>query len=237
MKSPWRLGTGERPSAAADQGSPRGPWIDLWKTPCQTSGINSRLGFRRDASKTGISELGLVSLGAAVTLAVGASDIAGAVLASRENVRAASRAATTQAREPRPFRGPVRARAFGLLTRCSGLSEEPLALGAIGLAVGAVLAAAAPRTRQEDEWLAAQFARAIAQCVHAVIHERTRTGHGRAKGVAHVASAVGPAIGHHHPGQPDADQRERQGLSLGGYRPAGTCCPDSDVFDAEKTAL
>jgi ElaB/YqjD/DUF883 family membrane-anchored ribosome-binding protein len=33
------------------------------------------------------------------------------------------------------------------------VNEQPLALGAIGLAIGAVLAAAAPRTRQEDEWL------------------------------------------------------------------------------------
>lgn len=33
----------------------------------------------------------------------------------------------------------------------SMLREQPLALGAIGLAVGAMLAAAAPRTRQEDE--------------------------------------------------------------------------------------
>lgn len=31
------------------------------------------------------------------------------------------------------------------------LEEQPLALGAIGLAIGAVLAAAAPRTRKEDE--------------------------------------------------------------------------------------
>jgi hypothetical protein len=33
------------------------------------------------------------------------------------------------------------------------LREQPLALGAIGLAVGAVIAAAVPRTRQEDEWM------------------------------------------------------------------------------------
>jgi hypothetical protein len=33
------------------------------------------------------------------------------------------------------------------------VNEEPLALGAIGLALGAVLASAAPRTRQEDEWM------------------------------------------------------------------------------------
>ncbi|MGK6309944.1 DUF3618 domain-containing protein [Variovorax sp. DT-64] len=33
------------------------------------------------------------------------------------------------------------------------VNEQPLALGAIGLAIGAVLAAAAPRTRQEDEWM------------------------------------------------------------------------------------
>jgi hypothetical protein len=33
------------------------------------------------------------------------------------------------------------------------LREQPLALGAIGLAVGAVIAAAMPRTRQEDEWM------------------------------------------------------------------------------------
>lgn len=33
------------------------------------------------------------------------------------------------------------------------LREQPLALGAIGIAVGALLAAAAPRTRAEDEWL------------------------------------------------------------------------------------
>ena len=33
------------------------------------------------------------------------------------------------------------------------LREQPLALGAIGLAVGALIAAAVPRTRQEDEWM------------------------------------------------------------------------------------
>ena len=33
------------------------------------------------------------------------------------------------------------------------MREQPLALGAIGLAVGAVLASAAPRTRVEDEWM------------------------------------------------------------------------------------
>ena len=33
------------------------------------------------------------------------------------------------------------------------VNEQPLALGAIGLAIGAVLAAAAPRTPQEDEWM------------------------------------------------------------------------------------
>jgi uncharacterized protein DUF3618 len=33
------------------------------------------------------------------------------------------------------------------------LREQPLALGAIGVAVGAVVAAAVPRTRQEDEWM------------------------------------------------------------------------------------
>ncbi|MGQ0752019.1 MAG: DUF3618 domain-containing protein, partial [Betaproteobacteria bacterium] len=33
------------------------------------------------------------------------------------------------------------------------LREQPLALGAIGLAVGAVVAAAVPRTRREDEWM------------------------------------------------------------------------------------
>ena len=33
------------------------------------------------------------------------------------------------------------------------LHEQPLALGAIGLAIGAALAAAMPRTRQEDEWM------------------------------------------------------------------------------------
>lgn len=33
------------------------------------------------------------------------------------------------------------------------VNEQPLALGAIGLALGAVLAATAPRTRQEDEWM------------------------------------------------------------------------------------
>jgi ElaB/YqjD/DUF883 family membrane-anchored ribosome-binding protein len=33
------------------------------------------------------------------------------------------------------------------------VEDQPLALGAIGFAIGAVLAAAAPRTRQEDEWM------------------------------------------------------------------------------------
>jgi ElaB/YqjD/DUF883 family membrane-anchored ribosome-binding protein len=33
------------------------------------------------------------------------------------------------------------------------LREQPFTLGAIGLAVGAVIAAALPRTRQEDEWM------------------------------------------------------------------------------------
>lgn len=33
------------------------------------------------------------------------------------------------------------------------LREQPLALGAIGLAVGAAVAAAVPRTRREDQWM------------------------------------------------------------------------------------
>jgi len=33
------------------------------------------------------------------------------------------------------------------------IEEQPLVLGAVGLAVGAVLGASLPRTRQEDEWL------------------------------------------------------------------------------------
>lgn len=33
------------------------------------------------------------------------------------------------------------------------VNDQPLALGAIGLAVGVMLAASVPRTRQEDEWL------------------------------------------------------------------------------------
>ena len=51
----------------------------------------------------------LLSLGAAVALAVRATDIAGAALAFLENARAASRAATTKAQEPRRWHSPYRA--------------------------------------------------------------------------------------------------------------------------------
>jgi len=33
------------------------------------------------------------------------------------------------------------------------LNEQPLVLGAVGVALGAAIAAAVPRTRAEDEWL------------------------------------------------------------------------------------
>ncbi|MGQ0523076.1 MAG: DUF3618 domain-containing protein [Betaproteobacteria bacterium] len=43
------------------------------------------------------------------------------------------------------------------------LHEQPLALGAIGLAVGAAVAAAVPRTRREDEWMGAASDRVTEQ--------------------------------------------------------------------------
>lgn len=43
------------------------------------------------------------------------------------------------------------------------LREQPLALGVIGLAVGAAVAAAVPRTRREDEWMGAASDRVTEQ--------------------------------------------------------------------------
>ena len=43
------------------------------------------------------------------------------------------------------------------------LREQPLALGAIGLAVGAAVAAAVPRTSREDEWMGAASDRVTEQ--------------------------------------------------------------------------
>ena len=63
-----------------------------------------------------------------------------AATAMRDRARHAAQSGRQQAERAR--------RGFDYMRR-----EQPLALGAIGLAVGAVIAAAVPRTRHEDEWM------------------------------------------------------------------------------------
>jgi len=65
------------------------------------------------------------------------------------------------------------------------LNEQPLVLGMIGLAVGAAVAAAVPRTRQEDEWMGEardRFAEKVKE-----------TGHEQLENARHVASAAAEA--------------------------------------------
>ena len=63
-----------------------------------------------------------------------------AATAMRDRARHAAQSGRQQAERAR--------RGFDYMRR-----EQPLALGAIGLAVGAVIAAAVPSTRREDEWM------------------------------------------------------------------------------------
>ncbi|NUT15472.1 MAG: DUF3618 domain-containing protein [Cupriavidus sp.] len=91
-----------------------------------------------------------------------AGELGNAVTSAVEQTRNAAQR-TTQSLSEAADAARARAARVGEATRHAGqrlhsgydhlVNEQPLALGAIGLALGAVLAAAAPRTRQEDEWL------------------------------------------------------------------------------------
>ena len=91
-----------------------------------------------------------------------ASELGGAVSNAMSQTRAAAHR-TTQTLSEAADATRGRAAQLGEATRQGAqrvrsgydhlVNEQPLALGAIGLALGAVLAAAAPRTRQEDEWM------------------------------------------------------------------------------------
>ncbi len=80
------------------------------------------------------------------------------------------------------------------------VNEQPLALGAIGLAIGAVLAAAAPRTRQEDELMGETRER--------LAKKATEAGAEKAKQVMETARE---AMAGQHPQKPAGGTPRRQG--------------------------
>jgi hypothetical protein len=80
------------------------------------------------------------------------------------------------------------------------LQEQPLALGAIGLAVGAVIAAAAPRTRTEDEWMGEASARFTA--------DLKQTGKEQVEKAGEAASAAISAETQREPATPPARQTQ-----------------------------
>lgn len=78
----------------------------------------------------------------------------------------------------------------------SMMREQPLALGAIGLALGALVAAAAPRTRQEDELMGAASDR--------LTEKAKKAGKEQLEKVQHVAGAARDAA---------SQEAERQGMA------------------------
>jgi hypothetical protein len=108
----------------------------------------SRVEDSVDALRNRANDLGGKVSGAASQLASQTRDAAQRTSQTLSEAADATRARAAQVSEAtRQGAQKVRASYEHLV------NEEPLALGAIGLALGAVLAAAAPRTRQEDEWM------------------------------------------------------------------------------------
>ena len=104
----------------------------------------SRVGQAADAVRSRASELG-DAVSHAVSQTRNAAQRTSETLSEAANATRARAAQLSDA----TLHGAQRLRSgYGHL-----VNEQPLALGAIGLALGAVLAAAAPRTRQEDEWM------------------------------------------------------------------------------------
>jgi len=100
-------------------------------------GVRERAG---DALDRVSAAAGSARESAAKTTQTAAEKLADAASTARDRARHAIEDGRRQARRAR--------RGYDYLLR-----EQPFTLGAIGLAVGAVIAAALPRTRQEDEWM------------------------------------------------------------------------------------
>jgi hypothetical protein len=81
------------------------------------------------------------------------------------------------------------------------LREQPLALGAIGVAIGALLAAAAPRTHAEDEWMGEASDRLAERAKEAGREQLERAGEAL-KGMASSSTDAGSA--------PEGDQSEEE---------------------------
>ena len=81
------------------------------------------------------------------------------------------------------------------------LREQPLALGAIGVAIGALLAAAAPRTHAEDEWMGEASDRLAERAKEAGREQLERAGEAL-KGMASSSADAGPA--------PESDQSKEE---------------------------
>lgn len=109
-----------------------------------------------NALKARASELGSKVSGAASDLASQTRDAAHRASQGLSDAADVARARATQVSEA------ARRSAEKVRTGYDQIvNEQPLALGAIGLAIGAVLAAAAPRTRQEDELMGASSDRLL----------------------------------------------------------------------------
>lgn len=102
------------------------------------------------------------------------------------------------------------------------VNEQPLALGAIGLALGAVLAATAPRTRPEDEWMG--------EASDKLLDDAKRAGHEKLREVRDVvaettdrARSEPASAWPHQPRQSEPDRTaradERQGEESGVQMP------------------
>jgi hypothetical protein len=99
------------------------------------------------------------------------------------------------------------------------LHEQPLVLGALGLAAGAAIGAALPATEKEDEWLGDSRDRLKARAQEAGWEqvERARAAAGAAYGAAR-------------------EEAERQGLSLEGGKSAAESVVDTVRQKAERVA-
>jgi hypothetical protein len=99
------------------------------------------------------------------------------------------------------------------------LHEQPLVLGALGLAAGAAIGAALPATEKEDEWLGDSRER-LAERAKEVGREQ----------VERARAAAGAAYG------AARDEAERQGLSLEGGKAAAESLVDTMRHKAERVA-
>ena len=103
------------------------------------------------------------------------------------------------------------------------LREQPLALGAIGLAIGAVVAAMAPRTRKEDEMMGEARDR--------LLDEASQVGKEKLAQATQVAAAATDAA-------TDAAKKEagRQGLTRGDGEDKSATAPGTSTRTSAKTS-